>query len=69
MQDNRVFAGLNATLDIRSVKFKILFAIFVPGPTTSGIKVIAKLDVVHQAPHYPPKLQRKYYRACGVVLL
>jgi hypothetical protein len=32
--------------------FKILFAIFVPGPTTPGIEVITKLDVAHQAP--PP---------------
>jgi hypothetical protein len=30
--------------------FKILFAIFVPGPTTPGIEVITKLDVAHQAP-------------------
>jgi hypothetical protein len=35
MQDNRVNAGLNATLDTGSVMFKILFAIFVPGPTTT----------------------------------
>jgi hypothetical protein len=32
--------------------FKILFAIFVPGPTTPGIEVITKLDVAHQAPQY-----------------
>jgi hypothetical protein len=45
-----VDAGLNATLDTGSVMFKILFAIFVPGPTTPGIEVITKLDVAHQAP-------------------
>jgi hypothetical protein len=48
MRDNRVDAGLNATLDTGSVMFKILFAIFVPGPTTPGIEVITKLDVAHQ---------------------
>ena len=48
MQDDRVDASLNATLDTGSVMFKILFAIFVPGPTTPGIEVITKLDVVHQ---------------------
>jgi hypothetical protein len=31
MQDDRVYAGLNATLDTASVMFKILFAVFVPG--------------------------------------
>jgi hypothetical protein len=39
MRDDRVDAGLNATLDIGSVMFKISFAIFVPVPTTPGIKV------------------------------
>jgi hypothetical protein len=52
MRDNRVDAGLNATLDTGSVIFKILFAIFVPGPTTPGIEVITKLDVAHQTPQY-----------------
>jgi hypothetical protein len=32
-------------LDTGSVIFKILFAIFVPGPTTPGVEVITKLDV------------------------
>ena len=32
--------------------FQILFAIFVPGPTTPGIEVITKLDVAHKAPQY-----------------
>lgn len=50
MRDDRVDAGLNTG----SVMFKILFAIFVPGPTTSGIEVITKLDVEHQAPQYWP---------------
>jgi hypothetical protein len=36
MRDDRVDAGLNATLDTGSVK--ILFAIFVPGPTTPASK-------------------------------
>jgi hypothetical protein len=52
MRDNRVDAGLNATLDTRFAMFKILFAIFVPGPTMPAIKVITKLDVAHQAPQY-----------------
>jgi hypothetical protein len=52
MQDNRVDADLNATLDTGSVMFKILVAILVPRPTTPGIKVITKLDVAHQAPQY-----------------
>jgi hypothetical protein len=30
--------------------FKILFANFVPEPTTPGIQAIIKLDVAHQAP-------------------
>jgi hypothetical protein len=49
MRDNRFDAGLNANLDkvIRSVIFKTLFAIFVPGPSSPGIKVITKLDVAH----------------------
>jgi hypothetical protein len=47
MRDDRVDTGLNATLDIGSVTIKILFAIFVPGLTTLGIKVITKLDVAH----------------------
>jgi hypothetical protein len=34
MRDDRFDAGLNATLDIGPPMFKILFAIFVPGPTT-----------------------------------
>ena len=34
MQDDRVDASLNATLDTGSVMFKILFVIFVPRPTT-----------------------------------
>lgn len=42
MRDDKVDAGLNV------VMFKILFAIFVPGPTTPGIKVITKLDVAPQ---------------------
>jgi hypothetical protein len=41
-----VDAGLNAG----SVLLKILFTIFVPGPTTPGIEVITKLDVAHQVP-------------------
>jgi hypothetical protein len=44
MRDDRVDAGLNATLDKGFVMFKILFAIFVPGLTTSGVEVIIKLD-------------------------
>jgi hypothetical protein len=44
MRDDRVDAGLNATLDTGSV----MFAIF----GTPGIKVITKLDVAHQAPQY-----------------
>jgi hypothetical protein len=55
MRDDRVDSGLNATLDTGSVIFKILFAIFVPGPTTPlvpGIEVITKLDVAHPAPQY-----------------
>ena len=44
MRDDRVDAGLNATLDKGFVMFKILFAIFVPGLTTSGVEVITKLD-------------------------
>jgi hypothetical protein len=47
MRDDRFDAGLNANLDTRSVMFKILFAIFVLGPTTPGIEVITKLDVAH----------------------
>ena len=47
MRDDRFDAGLNATLDTGSVMFKILFAIFVPGLTTPGIKLITKLDVAH----------------------
>ena len=47
MRDDRFDAGLNATLDTRSVMFKILFAIFVPGLTTLSIEVITKLDVAH----------------------
>ena len=42
MRDDRVDASLNTTLD--------MFAIFVPGPTTPGIKVITKLDIAHQVP-------------------
>ena len=42
MRDDRVDAGLNAT-----IMFKILFAISVPRPTTPGIEVITKLDVAH----------------------
>ncbi len=52
MRDDRVDAGLNATLDIGSVMFKILFAIFMPGPTTPGIEIITKLDVAYQALYY-----------------
>jgi hypothetical protein len=52
MRDDRFDAGLNATLDIGPLMFKILFAIFVPGPTTPGIEVITKLDVAHQASQY-----------------
>jgi hypothetical protein len=52
MRDDRIDAGLNATLDTGSVMFKILLTIFVPGPTSPGIKVITKLDVAHQAPQY-----------------
>jgi hypothetical protein len=44
MRDDKVDAGLNATLDTRSIMFKILFAIFVPGLTLLGIKFITKLD-------------------------
>jgi hypothetical protein len=36
MREDRVDTGLNATLDTGSVMFKILFVIFVPGPTTPG---------------------------------
>jgi hypothetical protein len=37
--------------------FKILFAIFVPGPITPGIKVITKLNVAHlAAQHLQPLL-------------
>jgi hypothetical protein len=54
MRDDRVDTGLNAILDTGSVMFKILFAIFVPGPSTPGIKVITKLDVAHRAPQVPP---------------
>ena len=43
-RDDRFDAGLNTG----SATFKILFAIFVPGLTTSGIKVITKLDVAYQ---------------------
>jgi hypothetical protein len=43
-RDDRVDAGLNATLD--------LVTNFVPGLTTPGIEVITKLDVAHQAPQY-----------------
>lgn len=46
MRDGRVDAGLNASLDISSVMFKILLAIFV---LERGIDVITKLDVSHQA--------------------
>jgi len=42
MRDDRVDGGLNETLDKGFVMFKILFAIFVPGLTTSGVKVIIK---------------------------
>jgi len=52
MQDDRFDAGLNATWDTGSIMFKILFAIFVPRPTTPGIEVITKLDVAHQAVLY-----------------
>jgi hypothetical protein len=48
MRDDRVDAGLNATLDTGSIMCK--FAIFVPRATTPGIEVITKLDVAHQAP-------------------
>ena len=47
MRNDRVDAGLNATLDTGSVMFKILFAIFVPEPTPS-IEVITKPDVAHR---------------------
>lgn len=50
MRDDRVDASLNATLNTRSVMFKILFPIFVPGPTTLSIEIITKLDVAHQGP-------------------
>jgi hypothetical protein len=56
MRDDRVDAGLNATLDTGSVMLKILFAIFVPGPTTSGIKLITKPDVAHQVAQAPQHL-------------
>jgi hypothetical protein len=54
MRDDRFDASLNANLDkvTGSVMFKTLFAIFVPGPSSPGIKVITKLDVAHQAPQY-----------------
>jgi hypothetical protein len=39
-RDDRVDAGLNATLD---KDLKTLRTIFVPEPTTPGIKVITKL--------------------------
>ena len=47
MRDDKVDTGLNTTLDTESVIFNILFAIFVPRPTTPGIEVITKLDVAH----------------------
>ena len=47
MRDGRVDAGLDATLDTGSVMSKILFAIFVPGPTTPGTEDITRLDVAH----------------------
>ena len=47
MRDNRVNAGLNATLDIGFIMFKILFTIFVPRLTMLGIKFITKLEVAH----------------------
>jgi hypothetical protein len=31
----------------QGLMFKIVFAIFVPGPTTPGVEVITKLDVAH----------------------
>ncbi len=52
MPDFGKYKTIGSTLDTGSVMFKILFAIFVPGPTTPGIKVITKLDVAHQAPQY-----------------
>ena len=76
MRDDRVDAGLNATLDTGS---QDLFAIFVPGPTTPGTQVITKLDVAHKAPRclqsllaFMPKasqmkLRRKYNQTCRVV--
>jgi hypothetical protein len=60
MRDDRVDAGLNATLDTGPAMFKILFAIFVPGLTTPlvpGIKVITKLDVAHQAQPIPSSVR------------
>jgi hypothetical protein len=55
MQDHMADAGLNATLDTGSVMFKILFAIFVPEPTTPGIEIITKLDVAHRtSSHFWP---------------
>ena len=47
MQDNKVDASLNATLNIGSVIFKISFAIFMPRLTMLGIEVITKLNVAH----------------------
>jgi hypothetical protein len=52
MRDDRFKAGLNATLNIGSGMFKILFAIFVPRLTTPDIKVITKLNMAHQALSY-----------------
>ena len=49
-RDDRVDAGLNAGSVLLKILFKILFAIFVPEPTTPGIKVITKLDIAHQVP-------------------
>jgi hypothetical protein len=47
MRDDRVDAGLNATLDTGLLCSRFCFAIFVS--TTPGIEVIPKLDVAHQA--------------------
>jgi hypothetical protein len=48
MRDNRVDFGHR----VRYYKFKILFTILVPGPTTAagaGIEVITKVDQPHLA--------------------
>jgi len=49
MGDGKVDLELDFGHRVYYSMFKILFAIFVPGPTAPGIGVITKLDVAHQA--------------------